>query len=88
MEKMTRQFFNKRFHFRDIAADKSVSTMHGCRRLIKKAVMDETMLRDREAVLADTVELMALNEWFSLGLSVSERMYLKYCTPPESKEAV
>jgi hypothetical protein len=42
-------------------ADKAVSTMHGCPKLIKKAAMDEAMLRDREAVLTDTMELMTLN---------------------------
>jgi prophage antirepressor-like protein len=69
-------------------ADKAVSTMHGCPKLIKKAAMDEALLRDREAVLTDTVELMALNERFSLGLSVSERVYRKYCVPSENRAAV
>jgi hypothetical protein len=36
------------------------------------------MLQDRAAVLSDTVELMALNHRFGLGLSVSEAVYRKY----------
>jgi prophage antirepressor-like protein len=61
-------------------ADKAVSTMHGFTKMVKKADMDEGMLRDREPVLADTVELMAVNERLELGLSVSEAVYRKYCT--------
>jgi prophage antirepressor-like protein len=68
-------------------ADKAVSTMHGFPRLVKKAQMDEAMLRDREPILADTVDLMALNERFHLGLSVSEQVYRKYCTPVYGKTA-
>jgi prophage antirepressor-like protein len=59
-------------------ANKAVSTMHGCPVLIKKGAMNEAMLREREAVLADTVDLMAVNERFGLGLSVSGRIYRKY----------
>jgi prophage antirepressor-like protein len=66
-------------------ADKAVSTMHGCPKMVKKAAMNEAMLRDREPILADTVELMATNERFSLGLSVSERIYQKYCAPSKDK---
>jgi hypothetical protein len=40
--------------------------------------MDEAMLRERQPVLEDTVELMALNERFGLGLSISEHIYRKY----------
>jgi hypothetical protein len=35
-------------------------------------------------VLEDTVDLMAVNERFSLGLSVSEAVYRKYCAAPKS----
>jgi prophage antirepressor-like protein len=59
-------------------ADKAVSTMHGYPKMIKKPDMDAGMLRDREAVLADTVELMAVNERYGLGLSVSDQVYRKY----------
>jgi prophage antirepressor-like protein len=59
-------------------ADKAVSNMRGFPKMVKKAAMDEGMLRDREAVLADTVDLMALNERFGLKLSVSEQVYGKY----------
>jgi hypothetical protein len=59
-------------------ADKAVSTMYGLQKMLKKPDMDEGMLRDRQAVLIDTVELMALNERFGLGLSISGQVYRKY----------
>jgi prophage antirepressor-like protein len=68
-------------------ADKAVSTMHGFAKMVKKADMDEGMLRDREPVLADTVELMAVNERLELGLSVSETVYRKYRAAPAGKTA-
>jgi prophage antirepressor-like protein len=58
-------------------ADKAASTLHGFSKMVKKAAMDEGMLRDREAILNDTVELMAVNERFGLGLSVSDAVYRK-----------
>jgi hypothetical protein len=45
------------------------------------------MLRDREAVLADVVDLMAADGRFALGLSVSGAVYRKYCTPPVGRTA-
>ncbi|MDR0557611.1 MAG: hypothetical protein LBG43_07075 [Treponema sp.] len=43
--------------------------------------MDKGMLREREAVLSDTVELMALDERFQPGLSVSAAVYRKRAPP-------
>ena len=62
----------------NLIADKAVSTMHGFPKLVKKPDMDEGMLREREPILTDTVDLMALNERFGLGLSVSAAVYRKY----------
>ena len=59
-------------------ADKAVSTKHGFPKMLKKGAMTEAMLRDREPVLDDTVNLMITNERFSLGLSVSKVIYGKY----------
>jgi prophage antirepressor-like protein len=59
-------------------ADKAVSIMRGYPKMVKKPEMDEGMMREREPILADTVELMALNERFGLGLSVSEQIYRMY----------
>jgi hypothetical protein len=64
-------------------ADKAVSTMRGYPKMVKKPDMDEGMLRDREVVLEDTVQLMAVNERFRLGVSVSETIYGKYCHTPQ-----
>jgi prophage antirepressor-like protein len=64
----------------NMIADKAVATLHGFPKLVKKAAMDEGMLMDREAILNDTVELMALNERFGLGLSVSDAVYRKHAS--------
>ncbi|MDR1218971.1 MAG: hypothetical protein LBK73_05105 [Treponema sp.] len=67
-------------------ADKAASTMHGYPKLVKKADMDEGMLRDRQSALEDTVELMAANERFGLGLSISEHIYKKHCVARFAKK--
>lgn len=56
-------------------ADKAVSTRYGHPKMVRKADMSPAMLQDREAVLDDTVQLMALNEKYHLGLSVSSAIY-------------
>lgn len=56
-------------------ADKAVSTRYGYPKMVKKADMTPAMLQDRESVLDDTVQLMALNEKYHLGLSVSTAIY-------------
>jgi prophage antirepressor-like protein len=43
----------------NVIADKAVSAMHGFTKMVRKADMDEGMLRERESVLADVVDLMA-----------------------------
>jgi prophage antirepressor-like protein len=62
----------------NVIADKAVSTKHGFPKMLKKGAMDESMLHEREPVLDDTVNLMALNERFNLGLSISAEIYRKY----------
>ena len=62
-------------------ADKTVSNLIGLQKMIKKDEIKEKypeMIPVRDKILADTVELMALNERFGLGLSVSETVYRKY----------
>jgi prophage antirepressor-like protein len=59
--------------------DKAVSTLHGFPKMLKKRDMTEAMLRDRQIILDDTVQLMILNEKLGLGLSVSKAIYGKYC---------
>lgn len=56
-------------------ADKAVSTRYGYPKMLRKADMTPTMLQERETVLDDTVHLMALNEKYHLGLSVSTAIY-------------
>lgn len=59
-------------------ANKAVSSMNGHPKMLKKDQMTPQMLIQRQEVLDDTVNLMAVNEKFGLGLSVSEKVYEKY----------
>lgn len=59
--------------------NKAVSSAYGHPKMLKKEQMAPDMLKVREAVLDDTVNLMAANDSFGLGLSVSEAVYKKYC---------
>ena len=55
--------------------NKAVSLKHGYKKMVKKADMPPEMLRDREPILADTVELMVTKEKFGLNISVSDTIY-------------
>jgi prophage antirepressor-like protein len=59
-------------------ADKAISARYGFPKMLKKGAMSEVMLRDREPVLDDVVNLMALNERLNLGVSISEVIYHRY----------
>ena len=56
-------------------ANKAVSTKYGLPKMVKKADMTPEMLVDRQRLLDDTVELMALNDKYGLHLSVSDEIY-------------
>ncbi len=58
-------------------ANKAVSLKHGYPKMVKKATMTPEMLRDREPILADTVELMAVKDKYGLDVSVSDTIYKK-----------
>ena len=58
-------------------ANKAVSLKHGYPKMIKKATMTPEMLKDREPILADTVELMAVKDKYGLDVSVSDTIYKK-----------
>lgn len=59
-------------------ANKAVSSTHGYPKMLKKAAMSPEMLIKRQQILDETVDLMAVNENFKLGLSVSKVVYSKY----------
>ena len=58
-------------------ANKAVSLKHGYPKMIKKATMTPEMLKDREPILADTVELMSVKDKYGLDVSVSDTIYKK-----------
>ncbi|NYB73411.1 phage repressor protein [Sedimentibacter hydroxybenzoicus DSM 7310] len=59
-------------------ANKVVSNLYGYTRMIKKAEMQPDMLVKRQSILDETVNLMAMNSIFNLGISVSDKIYEKY----------
>lgn len=56
-------------------SNKAVSIMYGFPKMIKKNEMSPEMLVDRQNILDDTVELMAVKEKYGLKLSVSDEIY-------------
>ncbi|HES5392387.1 TPA: Bro-N domain-containing protein [Streptococcus pyogenes] len=56
-------------------ANKAVSNKYGLPKMISKSQMTEQMLKDREQLLDDTVELMVIKDKFDLGISVSNAIY-------------
>lgn len=62
----------------NVIANKAVSNIYGHPKMLKKEQMTPNMLKQREPILDDTVNLIAANESFDLGISVSEKVYKKY----------
>lgn len=60
-------------------ANKATSNKHGFDKMIKKADMTPGMLRDREAILDDVVELMIVKEKYELNdLKIAEEIYRRW----------
>lgn len=59
----------------NMIANKAVSNLHGFPKMVKKADMTPTMLVDRQEILDETTELMALKDKYNLNFSVSEKIY-------------
>ena len=60
-------------------ANKAISNKYGYPKMLKKSEMTEPMLRDREQVLDETVELMLVKERYGLNFSVANTIYGKTC---------
>ena len=56
-------------------ADKAVSTLYGFEKMVRKSDMSPQMLSDRQSILDDTVNLMALNDKYHMHISVSQTIY-------------
>ncbi|MFH7306755.1 Bro-N domain-containing protein [Streptococcus agalactiae] len=56
-------------------ANKAVSDLYGYPKMVSKNGMTENMLRDRESILDETVELIKVKEKYGLNFSVSEAIY-------------
>ena len=59
-------------------ANKAVSTLFGFPKMVKKGEMSADMLEQREPILVETVELMAVEDKYKLGISVSESIYKRH----------
>ena len=59
-------------------ANKAVSNMFGFPKMIKKGEMTPEMLEQRQPILAETVELMAVNDKYDLDISVSDNIYKRH----------
>lgn len=59
-------------------ANKAVSNKHDLPKMIKKGDMSPEMLKEREPILEDTVNLMKVKDEYGLDISVSEAVYKKY----------
>ena len=59
-------------------ANKAVSSMNKHPKMLKKEQMTPDMLIQRQRVLDDVVDLMALTDKFDIGISVSDTIYSKY----------
>ncbi|BBW97265.1 BRO-N domain-containing protein [Geobacillus icigianus] len=59
-------------------ANKAVSTKYGYPKMVKKNEMTPNMLVERQRILEDIVNLMAIKEKFGLDISVSKTIYSKY----------
>lgn len=60
-------------------ANKAISNKHGLPKMVKKDEMTPEMLKERESILEDTVDLMKAKERFELNdLSVSKKIYQMY----------
>ena len=58
-------------------ANKAISNKYGYPKMVKKSEMTQPMLRDREQVLDETVELMLVKERYGLNISVADTIYSK-----------
>ena len=60
-------------------ANKAISNKHGLPKMVKKDEMTPEMLKEREPILEDTVDLMKAKGRFELNdLSVSKKIYQMY----------
>lgn len=59
-------------------ANKAVSNMFGFPKMVKKGDMTVEMLEQREPILNETVELMAVEDKYKLGISVSDNIYKRH----------
>lgn len=59
-------------------ANKVTSDLYGFKKMVKKSDMTPQMMKDRETVLKDVVQLMSDDKAYHLDISISDKIYEKY----------
>ena len=73
-----KQVEKKHFIKANTVANKVTSTIHGYPKMVKKGDMTPEMLKARQPILEDTVELMRVKDEYKLDISVSESVKSKW----------
>lgn len=68
----------KHFIKANTVANKVTSTIHGYPKMVKKGDMTPEMLKARQSILEDTVELMRVKDEYNLDISVSDSVKSKW----------
>lgn len=79
LQEVNKEAKNKDMIKANTIANKAISNKYGYPKMVKKSEMTEPMLRDREQVLDETVELMLVKERYGLNFSVANAIYNKTC---------
>lgn len=74
----TRELTRQDYIKANTIADKAVSNRAGLPTMMHKGDMSPDMLKDRQPILDDVVEIMSFKERFGLDISVSDTVYKKW----------
>nr|DAF00565.1 MAG TPA: antirepressor [Caudoviricetes sp.] len=74
----TRELTRQDYIKANTIADKAVSNRAGLPTMMHKGDMSPDMLKDRQPILDDVVEIMSFKERFGLDISVSDTVYRKW----------
>lgn len=74
----TRELTRQDYIKANTIADKAVSNRAGLPTMMHKGDMSSDMLKDRQPILDDVVEIMSFKERFGLDISVSDTVYRKW----------
>lgn len=82
----TRELTRQDYIKANTIADKAVSNRAGLPTMMHKGDMSPDMLKDRQPILDDVVEIMSFKERFGLDISVSDTVYRKWGSEEDRRE--